>query len=540
MKNIWTYTFAFGLFAICFGGPLNQFTYRTQSIIFAAGIVIFLVIVHPKTQEIASAIPSSMAGDVLDNMFGDLMDFVQPEEDQEVVPTPVKQPVTGQKVKVAPPKVKKQPNTSAKLGYYEKEAMTIGEQLQGTYQIPVKIKPEEIIKSWNYVTYPLTPLKAGVKLANLVKVETDLARDISALHRIKYGDNGRVEVMTIDAHPKTLLQVTRANPQPLTWAERNPMTRPLTTCFGFYQEGVDPTPATIDIGGEDSDYINGGFFGQPGSGKTNTLINALDQLLEVTSPSMINVYGIDMKKNVFNRYDQVPHFRQFTSDPDQAINILDQFVIWCHNKTAPTDRKYRLLIIDEFQMLITHSEHGEAALQKITKIMQTGREFGIRVWLATQNPNADNYPTGLKPLTHFKVCGYIQNDDYVRRQLDIYGANKITQKRELIFVDAASTIHRTTNFWVTQAEREEMRLRLATKWQPYGDPMEIEREELKPDPKQVQFPITERRPLSPVEKRAVRYLKQEGWSLNAISDHVYGSKDKFKLQWIKEAIDEQE
>lgn len=517
----------------CLGGPLMMLSYRSQSIILAVIMTCYVIYEYPHTRLGSDPVPN---GDMMGSLWREIRDLVSNED----FDLPADQPATVSSARTRPadqPVVNKPvrpstPNSGSKDPYV-KEALVINGQLAKIYKLNAQINPAEIVKSWNYITYPLTQT-GPLKFNDVQKIEGDLGREISALHRSKLGATERVEVLTVDVHPKMLLQVTRANPQALLWNERPKTLKTMNTVIGYYADGLNQKPLVIDMFGNDTEHVNGGFFGQPGAGKSSTLLIALDMLLANTSPEMLEVYGIDLKKNTFKRYAEVPHMAQYTSNADQAIKILDQFVMWCNEETAAQDLKYRLLVIDDFQMLINHSEHGEGALEKIIKIMQTGREWGIRVWTATQNPDKDSYPSALKPLTHFKACGHIENDNYVRTQLQIYGASKVTPKREMIFCDAFGD-KRITTFWYTPEDREQGVAELVRLWGGRdfhsNAPIEL-------DPSKVRFPIGHRS-LSPVERLAVRNMKATGLSLNKLCEAVYGSKNGEILEWIKAAINEQ-
>lgn len=533
MKNIQ----AFGVFLLlagfCFGGPLVMFSYKAQTGVFSILMIAYLIFQYPHLRLGVDQV-ANPDGDLMGSLWREIQEAMGNEGfdlPEDLGATNGARPQQTSSIPKTKPTMR--PAASVKSNDpYAKEAQVINGQLKHVYELNAFIKPEEIVKSWNYVTYPLTQI-GPLKFVDVQKIEGDLGREISALHRSRMGIRERVEVLAVDAHPQILLQVTRGNPQPLLWEERPRTLKTMSTVIGFYAEGVNQKPLIIDMFGNDTEHVNGGFFGQPGAGKSSTLLIALDILLGNTSPEMLEVHGIDLKKNTFKRYADVPHMAQYTSNVEQAMKILDQFVAWCNDETAAQDLKYRLLVIDDFQMLVNHNEHGKGALEKIIKIMQTGREWGIRVWTATQNPDKDNYPSPLKPLTHFKVCGHIENDNYVRTQLQIIGASKITPKREMIFCDLLGD-KRITTFWYTPEDREKGIGELVRKY----DGVEFTpNTPITLDPNNVRFPLPQR-PLSEVEKQAVRILKErDGLSLNKLCETVYGSKNGNTLKYVKEALE---
>jgi hypothetical protein len=333
---------------------------------------------------------------------------------------------------VAVQAVKSKPTVSKAQGFYEIEVMTINRLLKTHYKLNAEVTIQGMVKAPRFIAYEVVQ-KGPLTFDKLKKIEYDLAREVNAINR--NNAFGPVTCMFSSTQPHWL-QVTNPKPYRIHWDQRYDLWKPqpFDAYLGFYYDGSTAKPLVANIKGKNSPFINGGWFGQPGAGKSTDMHMALTSLLEYTSPSELHVYGIDIAKNVWQRYQGVPHLKRYARDIEEALRILKQFSDWCQADGLKIDGIHRLLVIDECQDLLTHPDHGKIALKYLSDILSKGREFGIRVWMATQNPDSDCYPSKLKPKTHFMACGFIMNDDYVSSELGIVGASVMTEKEEFIYM----------------------------------------------------------------------------------------------------------
>jgi hypothetical protein len=347
-------------------------------------------------------------------------------------------------------------------GFYELEAVALTELLQRNYRLNVRVEGKGYVKAPRFIAYRVTQTGA-LQFAKLTKAEGDLAREINDIHRnYRFGDT---QIIFTDSQP-IWLQISNPKPYPLMWTDRHQFgkLKPLQALLGVYYDGAVAKPLIADMRGKNTSFTNGGWFGQPGAGKSTDMHEALCSMIEVTSPTELMVWGIDLSKNVFANYAGLPHIAQHTKNVETALEILQMFANWCEAGNLAPDAIHRLLVIDECQDLLTHPKYGKAALELLDAILSKGREFGIRVWMATQNPDAKCYPSTLKPKTHFMACCCIMNDAYVRSELGIYGASKITEKEELIFTGPRLSNQRVSIFYFTEQDRDDMIAGLIHKW----------------------------------------------------------------------------
>jgi S-DNA-T family DNA segregation ATPase FtsK/SpoIIIE len=71
-------------------------------------------------------------------------------------------------------------------------------------------------------------------------------------------------------------------------------------------------------------------------------------------------------------------------------------------------------VIDEAQNLFIHAEHGKQAADDAEFIIRIGRAFGVSLILATQRPDKDSLPSGVKGNVSIRIClyvgGQVEND----------------------------------------------------------------------------------------------------------------------------------
>lgn len=450
------------------------------------------------------------------------------------------------------------------LSTYQFEAAYINQQLVKVHKLNCSInlsRRKSIFLAHDFVGYVLDPT-GPLRFEDLQRIEDSLAREINAhCRRHQHGD---VNVIAVNSQP-IVLQVNRIKPRRLSWSERRWNGKPMQALLGHYWHGAHCMDLVLSMAGKDTEYINGAFFGQPGSGKSTALHIALIGLLESTPSEMLEVYAIDLKANAFACYRGLPHVRRNASTIDGAIDVLEMFAKWCTAEGQPADGKYRLLVIDECQLLTTHLEHGDYALSLLSKILEAGREPGIRVLTTTQNPDAFSYPSRLKPKTHYMAAGLIKNDDYLRRQMKIYGASKLQGKGEMIFSGPFGD-YRLKVFWLTDEDRARAIAGLARRWGRYASDMTRYQVDTRSIPVDTQpdtgryepdispdmatatrvqnlFPIRGARPLTEVEADAVRqmatlayYLHNGTVSMSRLVPAVYGSRNPERTEWVRQAL----
>lgn len=460
------------------------------------------------------------------------------------VPVPVQRPAQPAAQVVTRPDP---PVEALQLGFYQKEAIVINRQLEEVYKLALAIDfrdPNAIVQTPTRIVYRTTQL-GPVSLSKVERIATDLARDINTLYRQKALPREQwhqVKVVVADAQP-IVFQVTRAKPHNLTWDKR-PSLPPFQTCCGFYLDGWDMEPMVLDIEHADSQHAFGVWIGQQRSGKSRSMEATLGQLLTNT-PTGLEVCGIDLNGRMFDKYAGVPQLKGAASTMEDALPILAMFAKWCDAQYAPADGVVRLLVIDEFHKVLAHPELGALALQYIQTIMREGGKYLLRLWAATQNPDKDNYPSALKPLTQFTLCSRIQNDLYVRNVLQIQGAADLMPKIEQLYVGHEGTLTLAT-FWYTDELVKETLASLRKSPVPAAQPvLAAAQPALPPADGVVRFPIPPTRGPTEAEAAEILRLVDEGkfrWngvlSEKQVIEFVYGKgkRNEKKANFIKAVL----
>lgn len=324
--------------------------------------------------------------------------------------------------------------TKENVNIYQRDAIEINRILDRTYGVPASInwkRRRAISLTPLHVLYELDT-EDNFALTGLVNRLDDLARALHGATRKKGTDPIRISVIP-DTQP-LLLQVSRPDPQPHSWADRAWKRRPMNACLGDYWDGPTRTPLLLDLFGKETTLANGLFCGQPRSGKSRCVHAGLLGLMESTRPTELHVYAIETKTNAYSMYNGLPHFKQAIGDMEGVLPMLRQFAAWATPAGKPTDGAHRHLIFDEFQDVMRDPQIGAEAAALMAQIMAKGSEMGLRVWLVTHVPDRESYPSNLKPLTHFKIAFRIENDNYMVQQMAVVGARTLTAKKEFIFV----------------------------------------------------------------------------------------------------------
>lgn len=306
------------------------------------------------------------------------------------------------------------------------------------------LKASNVYLTPTSIMYPL--LERSAIDANALADKTDSIARAIAKHR----NAKNVRVQLLKTQP-LYLQVSRLDPQPHLWADRQWKRKPMVTCIGDRWIGGQREPITLELFGEDCAMANGLFCGQPRSGKSRNVHIALINLLEGTGPKQLHFWTADLNTNVYQKYEGLPQYQGHASSREGIIALLEKFAKWCTAEGAPTDNRYRLLIFDEFQWAIEDEEIGEKVERLMKTILAAGAKYGIRVWIVTQIPDKDCYPPRFKGLTHFVVAHEMANDGYVVHQFHLYGSRQLQSKRECI-LQAGGVQKVVTTYWLPDEE----------------------------------------------------------------------------------------
>ncbi|HEU5059524.1 MAG TPA: FtsK/SpoIIIE domain-containing protein, partial [Kofleriaceae bacterium] len=310
------------------------------------------------------------------------------------------------------------------------------------------------------VSHPTAP--PPVVGARLVQIEVSVSRgSVAALERAAADVEHRLAAdhgLTAHFSKKGALRVftvPRAAPRPVHLSDLLAAradylaARPGRFVVG---EAADGSPLTGDLSDPSCCHLLIG--GVTGSGKSVLLRAIAASLVHFQSPSAINLTLIDPKRISFGRLAAglAAHLhRPLVHSTDEAVPILAELVdemelrydlfdgarvqdIDEYNETqSPAERLVRrVVIIDEFQDLITQRPTRDAFLDAVQRLGAKARAAGIHLILSTQRPTRDAVPTSIKANLPGKIALKVTSAGESRIILDARGAEDLLGKGDLL------------------------------------------------------------------------------------------------------------
>jgi S-DNA-T family DNA segregation ATPase FtsK/SpoIIIE len=221
--------------------------------------------------------------------------------------------------------------------------------------------------------------------------------------------------------------------------------------------------------------------GEPGSGKSITLIEILTTLVLNKTPEELQLYLFDLKQAAFYVFKNLPHVRENTHDRKKIkkcfedllkelnfrSDLLEKYEV-PHINRLPKDVRppYIIVGIDEFSLL--DDNYSTTAIQNIAAI---GRALGVYVILSTQRPDSKIVDGRIKALLTVRIGGRMQDVYNSRIIIDDAGCENLTTPGHM----KAKTMNGITDVKVFLLEEDEA-LRLL---EPYRIKKEVVIEENK-------------------------------------------------------------
>jgi len=323
---------------------------------------------------------------------------------------------------------------SEELNGQQAEAKMLDRYIRRTLRFPLAIHYKRVIKTPLHFLYRIDPVADAPYNIDLFngQILQQIEQQCAMWRQKSSDDDIRETPVSADLlrSQPPFLRVTNPKPTPNVF---KPVERkPFVTALGTVYE-PKAQPVTLNLGGKDCTVSNGLFCGMSGMGKSRTIHAGLLGLLRSTPPELLHVYALETKTDAYRIYGGLPHMKAMVGELEGVLPVLEQFQHWCTTEGRPTDGAVRLLIFDEFQLALADDGIGEQVLKLVTDIMSRGREAGLRVWIATQTPDAKSYPSNLKSKTHFYVVCKIKIDTYVRQVFGVKGASSLRPKLEFIY-----------------------------------------------------------------------------------------------------------
>lgn len=288
--------------------------------------------------------------------------------------------------------------------------------------------------------YTMKP-PAGVKLAKIAALETNLALDLAAQAiRIEAPIPGKkavgIEVPNVKSATVRLASI-------LASSEWQSSAAPLTFIIG---KDISGQPIVADLAKMPHLLV----AGQTNSGKSVMINTILTSLLYRNSPSDLKLILVDPKHVELTPYDAVPHLlTSVITEPEKCISALKWAVAEMERRyKALADEKrrniieynelkkeegmpYIVIVIDELADLMMMAARDVEAL--IVRIAQKARAVGIHLIVATQSPRV-NVITGLiKANIPARVAFTVSQEIESRIILDQSGAEKLLGQGDMLY-----------------------------------------------------------------------------------------------------------
>ncbi len=212
-------------------------------------------------------------------------------------------------------------------------------------------------------------------------------------------------------------------------------------------ETPDGGMAIIDLKDEISTNILIG--GTPGSGKSN-LINIIINCLIQNNSDDVKLLLFDLKEGVeLIRYNCLPNLLKpvITNTSiveDELIYLVSEMNRRYYKiknagyrnlkeyRKKLNDIPYLVVIIDELAEIVLNVKDCENQLKRIA---QKGRAAGIHLIIATQRPSVDIVNPIVKASMNTRIAFHVASNVDSRVILDKAGAEKLTQKGDMILID---------------------------------------------------------------------------------------------------------
>jgi S-DNA-T family DNA segregation ATPase FtsK/SpoIIIE len=225
---------------------------------------------------------------------------------------------------------------------------------------------------------------------------------------------------------------------------------------GRFVVGQCPDGAVLTADLSDSGTPHLLVAGQSGSGKSVLLQSLIASLVQFQGPDAIRFTLVDPKRVTFigagfraavaAHLDGPIRFEMEDTLPviEQLVELMEERyrafadaqvvdVAEFNEQCASAERfERRVLVIDEFQDLITDKESARAFFTGIRRLGAKARAAGIHLILATQRPDKDTVPPILKANLTGKIALQVASKVNSRIVLDEGGAERLLGKGDLL------------------------------------------------------------------------------------------------------------
>jgi S-DNA-T family DNA segregation ATPase FtsK/SpoIIIE len=274
------------------------------------------------------------------------------------------------------------------------------EAVLSLHQIPARVTGGTVTPRW--IRFQVLPA-VGAKISKIRNLSEELAAalDAPSCRVSRRGAAVAVEVPRDDPQPVRLLPLyNQLTAQPTGQPANSSSIPPVTAILGLAEDGA---PLLIRLPSPDVAHIL--VAGTTGAGKT-MLLQTMILSLAMTNPANQRIFEsatgestnqriadslnrsiamvlIDPKGHAFGLFEGLPHLaRGVIQDAEEMAEALQSLVRLMELRNSPASRV--VVVIDELADLLMMG--GKAVQEPLTRLTQRGREAGIHVIAATQQP----------------------------------------------------------------------------------------------------------------------------------------------------------
>jgi S-DNA-T family DNA segregation ATPase FtsK/SpoIIIE len=225
---------------------------------------------------------------------------------------------------------------------------------------------------------------------------------------------------------------------------------------GRFVVGQEPSGEILGADLSDSSTPHLLIAGQSGSGKSVLIQSLVASLVRFHGPEGIRFTLIDPKRVTFVgaafraavashlegpiRFDieeVLPVIEQLVDVMEERYEIFEQAQVMDieeYNQQARTEQRLerRVLVIDEFQDLVTEKSSAKEFYAGIKRLGAKARAAGVHLVLATQRPDRDTVPPIVKANLGGRIALQVSSQTNSRIVLDQGGAEKLLGKGDLL------------------------------------------------------------------------------------------------------------
>ncbi len=261
------------------------------------------------------------------------------------------------------------------------------ESVLALHQVSARVTGGTVTPRW--VRFQVLPAE-GAKITKIKGLSEEMAAalDASNCRVSRRGAAVAVEVPRDDPKPVRLLPLyNQLTDQPTD----QPSIPSATAILGLAEDGA---PLLIRLPSPDVAHIL--VAGMTGAGKT-TLLQTMILSLTMTNPPAlqsgakgISLVLVDPKCHAFRLFEGLPHLaRPVVGKVEEAVEVLQSLVRLMERRSSDgraAEQSHVVVVIDELADLVAMG--GKPVQQALIRLTQRGREAGIHIVAATQDPTA--------------------------------------------------------------------------------------------------------------------------------------------------------